>query len=197
MSQSRLAIEYASLRATAPAGLYISLSPVRNGRAVQWDGTMFIRDDGPYRGGILEFVMTFEEYPEKPPVVSFKSAIHHPLVTGTGTFDLSRGFPQWTSDSTAAQVLNYLKTSFSAPSLSSVPSHCGCADNQCLEMLHEYPDLFTARAQECASTSTQSEALHGVGVEGVEGHESSENAELTYEEMMSGISRYCKAQGLI
>ena len=51
---------------------------------------------GYYADAVLKFRLAFpENYPETPPAVNFLTDVFHPLISSTGSFNLSPRFRPW------------------------------------------------------------------------------------------------------
>ena len=51
---------------------------------------------GYYADAVLKFRLAFpENYPETPPAVDFITDVFHPLISSTGSFNLSSRFRPW------------------------------------------------------------------------------------------------------
>ena len=73
----QLLVEYTSLKAYSPLGVYI-LPQIANMRV--WHGVIFIRQ-GEYKGGIFRFKIDLPyDYPMTSPSVFFHTYVYHPLI---------------------------------------------------------------------------------------------------------------------
>ncbi|KAK5133578.1 hypothetical protein LTR08_007617 [Meristemomyces frigidus] len=121
--RQKICIDFASLKHACPRGIY--LTPVSS-EPLTWIGVLFLKK-GPYANAVLRFRVAFpEDYPQRPPVITFLSDVFHPMVTplttythttrdpGTetvssgdegrlppGGFSLRHGFPEWFESSTS------------------------------------------------------------------------------------------------
>lgn len=98
-----------SLRHACPKGVYVAPVP---DEPLLWSGTLFVRKGkwrplfdacllprtrsyhstfpGPYASAILRFQIAFaDNYPRRPPVITFQSDVFHPLVTPLTTYTYS------------------------------------------------------------------------------------------------------------
>ena len=89
----RLVVEYKSLEAYIPSGMYVL---PQLGNICIWHGVLFVRH-GLYKDARFRFKLQIPAgYPAKPPIVFFLSKVYHPLVhPETGELALTPQFPQW------------------------------------------------------------------------------------------------------
>ena len=74
----QLVLEYRSLRAFAPSGVY-TIPTIQD--IYKWYGMVFIRG-GEYQGGVFKFRLEIpHDYPISGPEVFFISHVFHPLVS--------------------------------------------------------------------------------------------------------------------
>ncbi|WPH00231.1 Hypothetical protein R9X50_00305400 [Acrodontium crateriforme] len=122
LTRQQLRIDFATLKFACPKGVYVAPTP---DEPLQWSGVLFLRK-GPYANAVLRFTIKFpDNFPTRPPVISFLSDVFHPLVTplttytystrDTGTetvsaadqhrlppggLSLRHGFPEWFNNAT-------------------------------------------------------------------------------------------------
>ncbi|EME46124.1 hypothetical protein DOTSEDRAFT_148087 [Dothistroma septosporum NZE10] len=113
--RQKLCVDFASLKHACPKGIYVAPVP---DEPLIWKGVLFVRK-GPYANAVLRFQINFpDDYPQRPPVVTFQSDLFHPLVTPLTTYthstistdtqsavdeqrlppgglSLRHGFPEW------------------------------------------------------------------------------------------------------
>lgn len=66
------------------AGLNILLKPNQN-NMMQWEALIFGPDDTEWEGGTFSLMIEYtEEYPHKPPKVSFLTKMFHPNIYANG-----------------------------------------------------------------------------------------------------------------
>ncbi|EFW20790.1 hypothetical protein D8B26_002895 [Coccidioides posadasii str. Silveira] len=84
----QLHLEFASLQAAPPKGVYVTISPTD---PTLWSGVLFVQN-GPYASAILRFQIRFPPtYPDLPPLVTFNTDIFHPLVVPLTTYTFTTG----------------------------------------------------------------------------------------------------------
>ena len=71
-----------------------------------WSATIIGPEDSPYSGGVFALSITFpEEYPFKPPKVTFKTKIFHPNISSSGGICIDTLKDSWTPALTISKVL--------------------------------------------------------------------------------------------
>ncbi|WEW54869.1 hypothetical protein PRK78_000295 [Emydomyces testavorans] len=84
----QLHLEFASLQAAPPPGVYVTISPTD---PTLWSGVLFVQK-GPYASAIIRFQIRFPtSYPDLPPFVTFSTDIFHPLVVPLTTYTFTTG----------------------------------------------------------------------------------------------------------
>lgn len=92
-ARKRLLRDFKRLQKDAPHG--IQASPLEND-IMSWQAIILGPDDTVWEGGIFLLLLNFtEEYPNKPPLVKFKSNIFHPNVYADGKICLDILQNQW------------------------------------------------------------------------------------------------------
>ncbi|SMQ45302.1 unnamed protein product [Zymoseptoria tritici ST99CH_3D7] len=85
-TRQQLCVDFAILKHACPKGIYVAPLPEE---PLTWTGVLFVRK-GPYANAILRFQIAFaDDYPRRPPVVTFQSDVFHPLVTPLTTYTYS------------------------------------------------------------------------------------------------------------
>lgn len=112
LARTAITLEYASLRNVGhcPLGIYVVPS---SSNLLVWDAVFFVHQGRPqnsrhciyqlvvmligyYADSILKFRLTFPgTYPENPPAVDFVTDVFHPLISQTGSFNISPRFRPW------------------------------------------------------------------------------------------------------
>ena len=88
--RQKLYLEFASLRASCPEGLYLSIS---SADPTVWTGVLFVRV-GAYAPAVLRLHIRFpDRYPELPPIIVFQNEIFHSLVVPLTTYTHSTADP--------------------------------------------------------------------------------------------------------
>lgn len=111
IARTAVSLEYASLRNSGHCPLGIYVVPTSTNILV-WDAVFFIHRGeffaatlfptlsipfaGYYADSILKFRLTFpNNYPESAPAVLFITDVFHPLISQTGSFNISPRFRPW------------------------------------------------------------------------------------------------------
>jgi len=85
-ARQKLCLDFASLKHASPKGVYVAPVP---DEPLLWTGVLFVRK-GPYANAVLRFQIAFpDDYPDRPPVVTFQQDVFHPLVTPLTTYTYS------------------------------------------------------------------------------------------------------------
>ena len=72
----------------------------------RWQATLMGPSETPFEGGVFFLDISFpEDYPFKPPKVSFDTKIYHPNINSTGGICLDILKEQWSPALTIAKVL--------------------------------------------------------------------------------------------
>jgi len=72
----------------------------------EWTGTILGPPDSPYAGGAFFLNIQFpNDYPFKPPKVTFATRIYHPNISANGTIHLAILKDQWSPALTISKVL--------------------------------------------------------------------------------------------
>jgi ubiquitin-conjugating enzyme E2 D/E len=95
----------------------ITASPINDSNIKKWSATIIGPSGSPYEGG--KFKLNIEipnDYPFKPPKISFITKIHHPNISSDGSICLDILKGQW------SPTLNIYKTLLSISSLLTDPN---------------------------------------------------------------------------
>ena len=85
-SKRRLLRDFKKLQDEPPNGL--SATPQLN-NIMSWDAVIFGPDDTPWEGATFRLTLEFsEDYPNKAPIVKFRTKIFHPNVYNDGSICL-------------------------------------------------------------------------------------------------------------
>jgi ubiquitin-conjugating enzyme E2 A len=107
-SRRRLMRDFKRLQDDPPSG--ITGAPADN-NIMQWQAVIFGPDDTPWEGGTFRLKLEFsEEYPNKPPKVSFVSAMFHPNVYNDGSICLDILQNQWSPIYDVAAILTSIQS---------------------------------------------------------------------------------------
>lgn len=103
MAQKRISIELKDLQKNPLA--HCTAGPKDN-NLLKWQGTIFGPEDTPYHGGLFFLDITFpENYPFKPPKISFRTKIYHCNINSRGGICLDILNKQWSPALTISKVL--------------------------------------------------------------------------------------------
>ncbi|EED19898.1 ubiquitin conjugating enzyme (UbcB), putative [Talaromyces stipitatus ATCC 10500] len=110
-SIKRISKELAELIETPPTGISVQL--VDESDVYKWKVTMKGPEDTPYEGGTFIVNLTLpNEYPFKPPTVSFATKIYHPNVSNDDKGSMCLGMlksDEWKPSSRIAAVLEFAR----------------------------------------------------------------------------------------
>jgi len=161
LARTAVSLEYASLRHTGhcPLGMYILPS---SQNVLIWDGVFFVHQ-GYYAGAVLKFRLAFpENYPETPPAVDFITDVFHPLISPTGSFNLSPRFRPWRpKEHHVFDVLHWVKVSFEKHALDQLQK-IDCFNQEALRLYLDSTHSFAALATQTALLSHSESALFDV-----------------------------------
>ncbi|EGR28418.1 ubiquitin-conjugating enzyme, putative, partial [Ichthyophthirius multifiliis] len=89
----RLLRDFKKLQDDPPNGL--TATPIED-NIMNWDAVIFGPEDTPWEGATFRLTLEFtEDYPNKPPVVKFRTKIFHPNVYNDGSICLDILQNQW------------------------------------------------------------------------------------------------------
>ncbi|CAA7259741.1 unnamed protein product [Cyclocybe aegerita] len=158
LARTAVSLEYASLRHAGhcPLGIYVVPS---SSNLLVWDAVFFVHQ-GYYADSILKFRLTFPvNYPESPPVVSFVTDVFHPLISTSGSFNLSPRFRPWRpKEHHAFDVLHWIKVAFKKHALDKF-QESDCYNKEAFRLYRESTQSFAALATQSASLSQSESAL--------------------------------------
>ncbi len=118
-AQKRLLRDFKLISSDPPEG--ISAAPVDND-IFRWNAVIFGPDNTPLEGGIwkVEIVFPFD-YPEKPPVVKFKTEVFHPNVFADGHICLDILRSAWSPSFDLSSLLVAIQSLLAEPDLHQTP----------------------------------------------------------------------------
>ena len=83
-----------------------SAGPINEKDIFTWQATLVGPEDSPYANGIFFLQIVFpQEYPFKPPVVTFTTKIYHPNIDQSGSICLDVLKNEWSPALTVSKVL--------------------------------------------------------------------------------------------
>ncbi|EGR29533.1 ubiquitin conjugating enzyme, putative [Ichthyophthirius multifiliis] len=105
MALKRIQKELADLQKDPPAN--ISAGPdVSKDNLFYWTAAIMGPEESPFAGGVFLLNILFpQEYPFKPPRVSFQTRIYHPNINSNGSICLDILKEQWSPALTISKVL--------------------------------------------------------------------------------------------
>lgn len=84
----------------------ITAGPVSDENIFDWTATLIGPKDSPYEGGIFILTINFpQDYPFKPPKISFNTKIYHPNINASGSICLDILNSQWSPALTISKTL--------------------------------------------------------------------------------------------
>ena len=94
----------------------ITAGPVSDSNIFEWTATIMGPKDSPYEGGIFLLAINFpQNYPFKPPKITFSTKIYHPNINSSGSICLDIMNSQWSPALTISKVLLSLCSLLSEP----------------------------------------------------------------------------------
>eukprot|EP00798_Chlamydomonas_sp_ICE-L_P023995 gene23995-9568_t len=112
-SRKRLMRDFRRLQQDPPQGVNGSPNPEN---IMMWSAVIFGPEDTSWDGGTFKLSLEFsEEYPNKPPVVKFKSHMFHPNIYADGGICLDILQNQWSAIYDVSAVLTSVQSLLSDP----------------------------------------------------------------------------------
>ena len=131
-------------------GSDITASPVDEDNIFRWTATISGPEGSPYENGIFRLEVNLpENYPIRPPQISFKTKIYHPNISSSGSICLDILKSSW------SPALTIHKTLLSISSLLTDPNPDDPLDAVAGKMFKNNPDEFFQTAKKI----TQENAL--------------------------------------
>jgi len=104
MALTRIETELIELQKDPPEN--ISVGPTEPTNMFYWKASINGPDDSPYQSGIFFLDIQFpQDYPCKPPKVTFQTRIYHPNINSNGVICLDILKDKWSSTLTISNVL--------------------------------------------------------------------------------------------
>merc|ERR1712241_949789 len=87
----------------------IEAGPLEEKNIFKWQATIMGPEETPYEGGVFFLNIDLpEDYPNKPPTISFTSRIYHPNIDSNGKTCLNILKDEWSMAITISKVLDVL-----------------------------------------------------------------------------------------
>jgi len=103
-AEQRISKELENFKADPPANC--SAGPEDEDDLFEWCATLMGPIDSPYEGGLFRMKIQFpEDYPYKPPKVTFETKIYHPNINASGGICLDILKEAWSPALTISKVL--------------------------------------------------------------------------------------------
>jgi ubiquitin-conjugating enzyme E2 D/E len=100
----RITSEWKEMTKSPPANC--SAGPVDEHDMFKWEATIVGPEGSPYAGGVFHLRITYpQDYPFKPPIVTFVTKIYHCNISSSGNICLDILQDQWSPALTVSQVL--------------------------------------------------------------------------------------------
>ncbi|KAI7905855.1 ubiquitin-conjugating enzyme/RWD-like protein [Cokeromyces recurvatus] len=127
---------------------------------IVWYGVIFVHK-GLYRSGTFKFRLTLpEDYPQRPPSITFLTDMFHPLVDDEGNLSISQQFPVWRPyRDYLFHVLFYLKNIFKKSVLDGLNDKY-CLNKEAYRLYRTDIIVFSKLAQQCAQLSITESYLY-------------------------------------
>lgn len=95
---------------------YIRIVPFVSGDLFTWEAYLTAPESSAYNGGVFKLLITFtNEYPYKPPKITFKTPIYHPNINSSGMICIDILAKEWSPALTLNSVLISLLTLLDDP----------------------------------------------------------------------------------
>jgi ubiquitin-conjugating enzyme E2 D/E len=121
----------------------ITAGPIDENNVYKWSATIIGPKDSVYEGGVFILHIDFpQNYPFKPPQVTFKTKIFHPNISSSGSICLDILQSQW------SPALTICKTLLSISSLLTDPNPDDPLDATAGKMYKNDLDSFKKKAKE-------------------------------------------------
>ena len=125
----------------------MTAAPLDN-NIMEWKAVIFGPDDTPWEGGTFSLTLVFDEdYPNKAPVVKFKSKMFHPNIYNDGQICLDILQKQWSPVYDTAAVLTSIQ------SLLCDPNPDSPANSEASRLFLEDKAAYSQRVRQCVESS--------------------------------------------
>lgn len=115
---------------------------------MQWNAVIFGPDDTPWDGGTFKLTLDFsEDYPNKAPVVKFKSTMFHPNIYADGGICLDILQNQWSPIYDVSAILTSIQSLLSDPNPNSP------ANSEAARLYNENRREYNRRVREVVEQS--------------------------------------------
>ncbi|KAF5831909.1 histone ubiquitination protein [Dunaliella salina] len=144
-ARKRLMRDFKRLQQDPPQG--INGSP-NSDNIMLWNAVIFGPEDTPWDGGTFRLTLEFsEDYPNKAPVVKFKSQMFHPNIYGDGGICLDILQNQWSPIYDVSAILTSIQSLLSDPNPNSP------ANSEAARMYNENRRDYNRRVREVVEAS--------------------------------------------
>lgn len=144
-SLQRLQKEYAQMQKDYTPNL--SAAPI-NDNLYQWEAIILGPTETPYEGGVFKLnISILQDYPFKPPIVTFKTKIYHPNINSEGSICLDILKTGWSPALTISKILLSICSLLSDP-------------NPNDPLVPEIADLFKTNKESYIQTAKNWTAIH-------------------------------------
>lgn len=144
-ARKRLMRDFKKLNQDPPQGVNGSPCP---DNVLKWNAVIIGPEDTPWDGGTFSLTLEFtEEYPNKAPVVKFKTTMFHPNIYADGGICLDILQNQWSPIYDVAAILTSIQSLLSDPNPNSP------ANSEAARMYNENRREYNRRVQEVVERS--------------------------------------------
>lgn len=148
-ARKRLMRDFKRLQNDPPQG--VNGSP-KSDSIMLWNAVIFGPDDTPWDGGTFKLTLEFsEEYPNKAPVVKFKSTMFHPNIYADGGICLDILQNQWSPIYDVSAILTSIQSLLCDPNPNSP------ANSEAAKLYSENRREYNRRVKEVVETSWMEE----------------------------------------
>jgi len=124
-ARRRLMRDFQKIQNDPPCG--VSAAP-SDENIMEWDALIFGPENTPFEDGTFKLKMVFtEEYPNKPPLVKFISAMFHPNVYADGSICLDILQNRWSPTYDVSSILTSIQSLLDEPNPNSPANNCAAS----------------------------------------------------------------------